>query len=611
MAARFSGSFQHRDGVFYNSALKQYQGGREQKGFKGKFLWNPRDRVSVYFAADARIQFDKPNFPQAWGFCGPPTTTGLVNITSPNYAAFVARAKAGIYVNPAATSSDRSLAGCNSALLAPGLVPSSKNSTIAENDDAYRHTQAGGASVEVNYPLGDFQLMSLTAYRFMSRDFKGPSGSGFYTNSYLNNLYNGGQISEELRLISPAGKKLTWVNGLFLYDRDTVTKSCSCGPAYGQAAIEYPNTPYGSNVLVSAQGGQTKNHNINKSYALYTDGSYHFTDKLQLNAGFRVTRDDISASIATVQVPGVYNSITTVNTSANPTVNLLPFRQLGIQTTGYTYRVGPQYFFTPDIQVYGTFAHGYKGPLIDTSINTLGAIKPEEVDMVEGGFKSSFFDHSLTFDVTLFHQQFKNYQVNVLNQQVVPNVFQLGNAGGMLSQGGEMQVTWRPVRDWLLNASTTINDSHYTDFLTSCWNSNEPIKQATTGVNGCIVANGASSTNAKGTPLINSSKYTYRLGATYTTEINHWRADANASYLWRSSWLSAPMDPNIVNPGYGVLSLNGGVTSPDGKYRLGFFARNALNTFFYAGRQANNGGWTNVLNPEAVRTVGVNMSAKF
>ncbi len=216
-------------------------------------------------------------------------------------------------------------------------------------------------------------------------------------------------------------------------------------------------------------------------------------------------------------------------------------------------------------------------------------------------------------DLTLFHQQFKNYQVTVLNQQVVPNVFQLGNAGGMLSQGAELEITARPVHDWLINASTSINDSHYTDFVTSCWNSGEPIKQATSGINGCYIHPGqtTASTNAAGTPLINSSKYTYRIGATYTHEIMDWKFDGTATYLWRSSWLSAPMDPNIINPGYGVLSVNGGLTSPDGRYRVGIFARNALNTFFYAGRQSNNGGWTNVLNPEAIRTIGVNLSAKF
>ena len=53
--------------------------------------------------------------------------------------------------------------------------------------------------------------------------------------------------------------------------------------------------------------------------------------------------------------------------------------------------------------------------------------------MYEAGLKSSWFDHRLTANITAFRQKFVNYQVNVLNQQVIPNVFQLGIAGGQLS----------------------------------------------------------------------------------------------------------------------------------------------------------------------------------
>jgi iron complex outermembrane receptor protein len=591
LAARLVVGFQHRDGVFKNVAIDQYQLGSEQKSFRGKLLWQPTDRLSVLLSVDGRLTFLDPNFPQVWGQCGPagPTTA---------------------YVNVYGT---HNLPPCNGALIT-GIHPGPNNTQNAESLNSYRHVETGGTTAEVHYALGDFTLTSITAYRVMARHFDQPNNSGYYTQYHAQNWYNGGQASEELRLSSPADKKLTYVGGIFLYDRDTVTKSLSAGPVYGLADYLYPNTIYGTNVLVATAGGLTDSHNRNISYAGYADGSYHFTDKLQLNAGFRITQDDVYASIATRVEPGVYLQTSTPNLSPNPAVNVLPFRQLSTNHTGYTYRIGPQYFITPSIQLYGTFAHGYKGPLIDTSVNTLDAIKPEEVDMWEGGLKSSWLDHRLTANITLFHQLFKNYQVNVLNQQVMPNVFQLGNAGGMLSQGVELEFNARPVDDWLLTATMDLNDSHYTDFVTSCWNSLEPIKQATSGPNGCYVHPGATTaaTNAVGTPLINSSKYVWRLEANYNHDLpGMWRVDGDIAYQWRSSWLSAPMDPNIVIPAYGILSMNAGVSTPNGKYRFGVFARNALNTFYLAGKQANSGGWTNVLDPEAVRTVGVNVTARF
>jgi iron complex outermembrane receptor protein len=595
MAARFTASFQHRDGVFPNVELHQNQGGREAKGIKGKFFWEPNDKLTVFVSADTRLQYDKPNFPQAWGACGPtPLTTPFLNYTG-----------------------TKTVGLCNGALAA-GITPSPTNDVIVEQDDAFRHTAAGGASVEVDYQLGDFKVTSLSAWRYMDRNFHGPSGSGIVTNGFLNNKYDGDQISEELRLISPAEKKLTYVAGIFLYDRDTTTLSLGTGPAYGQARFEYPNVP---NVAIG--NGLSHTHNVNKSYAAYTDGSFHFTDKLQLNAGFRVTRDDIGASLFITQVPGTYTSITNgvPNLSATPTFiinNGGPnYRTLKTPATGLTWRIGPQYFVTPDLQFYATLAHGYKGPVIDTSLSPVfDAIKPEEVTMYEAGMKSSWLDHRLTANITLFYQHFINYQVSVLNQTVTPNVFQLGNAGGMLSQGGEFEFTARPVSDWLLSASLSVNDAHYLHFLTSCWNAAEPIKQVTSGINGCFnhtsIPGSASSADAFDTPLINASKYTYRLGATYThTMANEMIVDAGATWTWRSQWLSAPMDYYIANPGYGILGFTGGVTTKDGKYRAGFFVRNALDTFFLAGRQANNGGFTNVLNPEAVRTAGVVFTGKF
>ncbi len=583
-AARITASFQHRDGVFDNTSLGKDEGGRQQAAGRAKVLWDPNDKLTVLFDADIRKTDEFPNFPQAWGACGPAINEGFPTIFGSTYLPPCAGALVGA-IGSAGT----------------GLTPNADNSTSVEDQKAYRHTDSGGVSATINYMLGDYTLTSITAFRFMSRRLHGPIGSGYYSAFYLDDWYNGGQTSQELRIASPADKKLTYVAGLFFYDRDTLEKELFAGSNYGMAHDFYPNTPYGQNVEISFDGGMDRTHNVNKSYAAYTDGSYHITDKLQINAGGRITYDDISASTETVAVAGVYPAFGATKAPG----------ALALRDTGYTWRLGPQYFITPDIQLYGTWAHGYKGPLIDASVAVLNPVKPEENMMLEAGIKSSWFEHRLTVDLTAFHEQYTNYQISVLNQSVTPSVFQLGNAGASLAQGFELETSARPAPDWRLQAGLSFDDNHYTNFLTSCWNALEPIKQGSSGVNGCIATSGASYSQAAGTPLVNTSRYTYRLGATYTHQlVSQWKLDANATYLWRSQFLSAPEDPNLVNPAYGVLNLDAGLTTPSG-YRVGIFARNALNTFFVAGRQAGNGGYTNVLNTEAVRTVGVSLDMKF
>lgn len=597
LAARMTASFQNRDGVFDNPSLGLNEGGRNQTAGRFKLLWDPAEKFTVLLDADVRRTNEYPNFPQAWGACGPtlgepyPTIFGPTTINGVHYAG--------------------SIPPCNGAVegaigsAGSGIDVNPDNANSAEDQKAYRHTDTGGAAATITYPLGDYTLTSITAFRFMSRREHGPIGSGYYSSFYLDDWYNGGQTSEEVRLSSPADKPLTYVAGLFFYDRDTEEKSLFAGPDYGLAYDEYPNTPYGTNVEIAFADGLQKIHDIVKSEAAYADGAFHVTSQLNINAGARVTNDDISASIDTVQVPGVYGAF--FGTA-------LPFRSLDLNKVGYTWRIGPQYFITPDIQIYGTWAHGYKGPLIDTSVNVLNPVKPEENQMLEAGIKSSWLDHRMTVDLTVFHEQYTNYQITVLNQEVQPNVFQLGNAQGALAQGVELETNTRVTEDWRVVAGLSFDDNHYTNFLTSCWNALEPIKQGTSGLNGCYVHPGQSTAaaQAEGTPLINTSRYTYRIGVTYThTLANGFKLDADATYLWRSQFLSAPMDPNLVIPSYGILNLNGGVSTADGKYRLGVFARNALNTFFEAGRQAGNGGFTNVLNTEAVRTVGVSLDMKF
>jgi iron complex outermembrane receptor protein len=84
MAARFTGSYQHREGVFDNVVRNEKEGLREQMGLKAKFLWSPKERTNVYISTDYRKELQSPNFPQAWRYCGPPgPTTFYTNTYGP------------------------------------------------------------------------------------------------------------------------------------------------------------------------------------------------------------------------------------------------------------------------------------------------------------------------------------------------------------------------------------------------------------------------------------------------------------------------------------------------------------------------------------------------
>jgi iron complex outermembrane receptor protein len=632
MAALIAGSYQHREGVFENTARDEKEGLREQYGFKAKYLWEPSERTSVTIDSDIRHELQSPNFPQAWRYCSPlgPTTA---------------------YKNVYGT---HNLPVCNGSLAtnpntgqpyAPGLVPGDSNDIISEADYAYRHTTAGGIAATVKYPFGNYDFTSITAVRGMARDFRGPSGSGYFTNSYLNNKYDGGQYSQEFRLASPSTARVTWVAGAYFYVRDTHTYSLSNGPGYGAAFAEYPNTIYGQTVSVASAGGALRQKNDTMSDALFADGTWNVTDKFKINAGFRGIYDDVYSTSHTVVAPGVFRAGNNVTGAPNtcvpgtasceilgtntltglPIYNLVkPDDSVRLTKNGYVYRFSPQYYFTPDVQVYGLVSHGYKGPLIDNSQDDFTKIKPEVVQALEAGIKSQWFDHRLTANVDIFRNKFTNLQLTSLACNPSTNVcsFALTNAPGQLSQGAEFEFRGKVTDELILDAGMTVLDARFTNFKAPCWTQSvinaqgTIVKQSTTPgqVGACYVATGdtTASTNADGLPVINASKYTVKVGATYSHQLsNGYIIDAGANYLWRSDWWSAAGNPTLIDPSYGILNLNVAYSPASGKWKVGAFARNALNKFFYAGLQANNFGQTLVLNPEAVRTIGVSLDFKL
>ena len=578
LALRVTGLYQDRSGVFPNVVRGNKQGEVTQYGGRVKLLWEPTDKLSVFLSADYRHEERQPNFIQSYRNVGQ------------GY-----RQNGVLYAPPGLGN------------IQVGIVPGSDNVDVGESLPGDRRTRTGGVSGEINYSLGDFTLTSVTAYRAINRIFHSPFGSGVQAALYGTTSYIGDQVSQEIRLTSPNEGLLTYVAGLYYYDRETHGSNLSVGQLFG-----YAGAVYGAGATVAASGGRVDTTNGNKSYAAFLDGAVNISEKFKLLGGIRYTYDKVEATSATVVLPGIFP---TPNTTVKPT-DAARFNKDAI-----SWRAGAQYFFTPDIQTYFTFAHGYKGPVADTSNAVIREVLPETVDDYELGFKSSWFNRKLTVNLTLFSEKFKNFQTTVLNTTIFPLGFVLGNAGGERTRGVELESTVAPSRHVNFTGGLTYLDPKFTDFRAACYSSAAPIPIATTtdpnGVGGCfrIPGSTASFTQAAGSVLNNASKWSYKIAGNYNVNLTDAFAfDANATYVWRSKFRTSGYDPNTVNRAYGTMALNAGIGAPDGRWRVGLYARNLFDKFFTAAIQANsydNGGYTNVLNIEAVRTIGAVLDFKI
>ncbi|HEX7874051.1 MAG TPA: TonB-dependent receptor [Sphingobium sp.] len=578
LATRVSMFYQNRSGVFPNVVRQDKQGDVTQWGGRIKLLWEPLSDMTVTVVGDYRDENRQPNFIQSYRNAGLGYTQGGVRYAVPGLGNIQA-----------------------------GITPSADNVTIGESQPGDRITKTGGVSGQVDYQLGAFTLTSLTAFRRMDRIFHSPFGSGVEAALYSTQTYIGNQFSQEFRLTSPGDKPLTYIAGLYYYNRATHGGSLGVGKLFG-----YAEAFYGPGALVATNGGRVDTTNNNTSYAAFLDGAYAFGDHFKLLGGVRYTYDKVQATSATAVLPGIF-----------PTPNTVVKKSDAARFTNdaVSWRFGAQYTFNPDVMIYATMARGYKGPVADTSQATIGQVKPEYVRSYEVGFKSSWFDRKLQFNLTLFHQKFKDFQTTVLNTTIFPVGFVLGNAGGERTRGVELELQAAPVAGLHFSGGVTYLDAKFTDFRAACYSTAAPIPmQSTTnpdGIGGCyrIPGSTASFTQAAGSPLNNASKWSYKLAADYKKDITeNYTVDLSTTWVWRSSFRTSGYDPNTENPGYGTLALNAGVGAPDGKWRLGVFARNLFDKSFTSAIQANSydtGGYTNVLNIEAVRTVGMTLDFKI
>lgn len=572
-AAEMSAYFVNRDGFVRDVLLNKTIGGNRGEGARAKLLWKPLEDLSVLFSGDYRNAVQGYNFLATWA----------------NYGhGYLTYAPGGL------------------GLQQIGVVAGPDNTETGDWMVGRRNTQSGGSSAELNYQLGDFTVTSLSALRRLTRQVDAPIVSGALDFERQQLTYHGIQYSQELRITSPAERRLSYVGGLFFYDRSAEFTSLVAGPFGGQGPALY-----GPGAELSNVGGEQFVHNVVRSSAVFGEANLKATDRLTFTAGGRLTFDDTHGSSITEKVANVYPL---------PGQTLRAPGSAEARDTNFSYRAGPQFHFTPDLMAYATFATGYKGPVVDAeSSSVVRTVQPETVKSYEVGLKSSLFDHRAVVNIALFDEKFKNFQTSVWQPSL--NGFILGNAGGLRSRGTDVDFAVKASSTLTLTGGVTYLDAVYTDFQATCYSALAPIPMLNTtnpsGVGGCYKAPGARSgfTQAAGFPLNNASKWTYKLAADYVAAISGTlNFEGNLNYIGRTQFFNVGYDPNTRIAPYGIAGLNLGVASADGKWRASVFARNLFDKYFRASLASTSldaGAYTNLISAEARRTLGVSASYNF
>lgn len=552
-ALRLSGYYKEQDGAISNVFHKWNAGDQTGNGIRAKFLWAPTDQLDVLLTAERQTLFTRD----------PYIVYSLGTQTSYN------------------------------ALFSQYGQVGGNDFTSYANQDWSAFQGVTGFSGKVDYRFDDGPtLTSITAYRGMNFHQDADldqSPANFLDNSWSQMQTH--QISQEFRLAGDAfDRRLDYVLGTYYGNVDSTSEY----NPYGGFSYSTDDPAY----YLSLTGGTQHVHTDSKSYALYANTNYKLTDQWSLNAGVRYTHDKVSGSmlpIAESVIDGtpVYSYGTTVASSGE------------IAKGNISGKLGLQFQQSANVMWYASVAAGYKGPTIDVTSTSSNRIQPEKSTAYELGFKSQLLDRLLTFNASLFWDDFRNFQAETYYAET--NSFRLANAGKMRTRGTELETSWHFTPDFSLNVNGAITDAKYLDYTGAC---------PSPGTVQCYTLNGASVADLSGQVPTFVSKYTYSVSGVYYHSLSDGLVfDANGGWSYKSSFYNTVAQSQTKTDGYGVMNASVGIGSEDSGWHLSVYARNLLNnhyrTYVMYGSLINAGGVMQHLPNEAFRTVGVTLDLKF
>ncbi|WP_121183060.1 TonB-dependent receptor [Pseudomonas parakoreensis] len=476
------------------------------------------------------------------------------------------------------------------------LVNGSHRKVNLDNDQHVTVHQ-GGTSVEANWTLpSDFTLTSISSYRFWN--FTPANDDGLNVAA----TYNAGvsvedkQYSQEFRLASPKGEFFDYVVGAYYFGSDLDNKSFAY---YGPQADIWNGTPRGALANVGSVGN---GHIKTDSFALFAQGTWHLTERLDFTAGVRgtyeeknawVTRD---APVGGATVTGAAATARRGRTGAYDSGDLNQYSSSPSGLLNLSYRI------TDDLLGYATLSHGEKSGGVNLAVGsapTAGAdsllIGTERATNAELGFKSTLWDRRLQLNANVFWTQVNAYQTNAYDD--VNRVQYLTNAGSVRSRGVEFESTVIPLRGLTLNFNGSYNDVSYLSY-----------KDAPCPPEVSQAPGAPASCDLSGHQVVGASKWIGNANGKYEWNLaNGLQPYVTGSYAFRSKAVGTVEDSDYGQiPSYAVVNLSTGLRGDfnQGQWDVSLWLKNAFDKTYYTTLwTGGNGGYEGLLGTP--RTLGV------
>ena len=487
-------------------------GGQHNYSLRGQLAFQPTDNLDILF-----LQRYSKNDEVGIGYTSAAATTdvnGLGRLIGPNE-------------NPLGT--------CNGCDL-NGYRPNSDPFKVSNNDVGRFNRAVSQTQLRVEWKVGGMDLSSITDFQRMAKDANEDTDGApitFLKQTYTQRLR---QFSEELKL-SGNSDRLKWLAGLYYLRWRSGHQGAVLTSEAASLGVS-PDAPY-----ITGYGADYET----KSWSIFAQGDYHFTDKLTAVVGARYVEDKKTDDYVGFDN---FGSSLIFNPSVTPLATL--------NWRNYSARIGLNYQATEDTLFYVSYNRGIKGP--NFSAPSFFPFPPEDIPhhgetlhAFEAGMKTTFAENRARLNVGAFYYDYRDYQAFLFVDVVNRIINRDARAYGL-----EAEFTVLPAEGLTLSGGLSLMDSKVKDvpYPSGIGTENPKLPQAP-GASAHLMARYEH-------PIAGRLKGAFQVDATYTGN----------TYF---SVLSAPVDYEAAHT---VANARISLSDSDDRWEVAVFVKNLSNEVY-------------------------------
>ncbi|RYY74352.1 MAG: TonB-dependent receptor [Gammaproteobacteria bacterium] len=442
-----------------------------------------------------------------------------------------------------------------------------------QSNGDYSYNDTNNATLTIEHDFGGMTLTSVTGYNdytyseLCDCDFTGAPGFNIFSDESYR------QLSQELRITSPADQKISWVGGLFYQGSDI---------QFHDNVFVPTNSVIATAVSPLLRGASTQRdfNQDTELYAIFGQATWNITDVNRLILGGRYSSESKDASRYQYHVTPT-GTVLPQGTVTDPYNILWAGFKVDPHNIAKDRRepnFDPQIVFQHDLnktdRLYASYTTGSKSGGFDVranaSPNSLGGVYPnlegsfefkkEKVKSYELGGKF-FLGGSADLNVAIFRSDFTGMQTSQFDGSLSFNV---ANAGEARVQGIEVDGRWAITTDLLLRGGVSYLDFEYLDF---------PNGQCSFGQ---APNSGPTSCDQSGMSREFVPEYQGNLGLDYDFPLaNGWNIKSTLDVIFNDGYLTTPsLDTRFTQSSYTKLNARIALSGVDEKWELALVGKN-------------------------------------